>query len=263
MPSMPVSEQISVLATVAKMRSLGKRGVAGSTLPVFAVPATIRPRFCAPSADPGQGRRVDEHGSRCCRHAVEPLRAAPLCAGDHSTRKPGAGPTGQTARRRVLPRGRLPVRVPRQRDRLGHGQGGAGGPEDHGHAGLDRHAQPFSASGRSGPRRPGPRPPRRRDADPLAERRDRGGRAPAALAGRVGRADRGDHRAGRQHAGPRGHGGPRTRPAGRGLPAAAGAQHQHHGHAGGGRRAGAGRQPDAELRPRGFRPLPSGRQRWG
>ena len=81
-----------------------------------------------------------------------------------------------------------------ERDRLRHGQGGAGGAEDHGHAGLDRHAEPLPAPGRGGPRRPGPRAPRRRDADALAKRRDGGNRPPAALAGRVRRADRGDHR---------------------------------------------------------------------
>ena len=66
-----------------------------------------------------------------------------------------------------------------------------------------------------------------------------------AVAGRVGRADRGDHGPGRQHAGPGGHGGDRTGPAGRGLLAGAGPQHEHHGHAGRRRRPGPGHQPDA------------------
>ena len=139
------------------------------------------------------------------RHA-EPLRATPLRPAGDPDRKPRPGPGGQAAGRRVLPGGRVALSLPGQRDRLRHGQGRADRPEDHGHAGLDRHAQPLPAPGRGGPRRPGPRPSRRRDADPLAERRDGGDRAAAALAGRVGRADRGHHRPGRQHAGPRGHG---------------------------------------------------------
>ena len=155
----------------------------------------------------------------------------------------------------------LLLRLPGQRDRLGHGQGGAGGPEDHGHAGLDRHAQPLPASGRGGARRPGPRSSR----DDLMLILSQSGETEEVVrllpvAGRVRRADRGHHGQRRQHAGPRRRGGDRAGPAGRGLLAGAGPQHQHHGDAGGRRRVGAGRQPDAGIRPRGFRPLPSGRQ---
>ena len=93
--------------------------------------------------------------------------------------------------------------LPRQRDRHGHRQGGARRPEDHGHPGLHRHAEPLPPSGRSGARRPGPRASRRRCAGALAERRDRGDRPPPALVGRGRRADHRHHRRGGQHAGPR------------------------------------------------------------
>ena len=126
--------------------------------------------------------------------------------------------------------------------------------------GLDRHAQPLPAPGRGGPRRPGPRPSKRRDADPLAERRDGRDRPPAALAGRVRRADGGHHGPGRKHVGPRRRGDDRAWPAGRGLLAGPGPEHEHHGDAGRRRRLGAGGQPDAAFQPRGFRPLPSRRQ---
>ena len=140
------------------------------------------------------------------------------------------------------------------------GKAGLGRPEDHGHAGLDRHAEPLPPPGRGGPRRLGPRASQRRDADPLAERRDGGDRPAAALAGRVRRADGRPSPAGPRAPGPGGRGGHRARPAGGGLSAGPGPEHQHHGDAGRRRRPGAGRQPDAPLQPRGFRPLPSGRQ---
>ena len=79
----------------------------------------------------------------------------------------------------------LPVSMPGQRDRLRHGQGGPDRSEDHGHAGLDGHAEPLSAPGRGVARRPWPHPARRRGAGPFAERRDRGGAAAAAAAGRT------------------------------------------------------------------------------
>ena len=60
-----------------------------------------------------------------------------------------------------------------ERDRYRDGQGGAGGPEAGGDAGLDRHPGLSTPSGRGGARRLGPDPCRRRGDRTVAERRDR------------------------------------------------------------------------------------------
>ncbi len=58
--------------------------------------------------------------------------------------------------------GRFDLSLDGERDRHGHGQGGARRPETGGDPGLDRHPGLSSPSGRRRPRRPGPHPGRRR-----------------------------------------------------------------------------------------------------
>ena len=99
----------------------------------------------------------------------------------------------------LLPNGADAVPVRGQRDRHRHGQGRPDRPEDRRHAGLDRHAGPFPAPGRSVSRRPGPHPRRRRGADALAKRRDGGSRAAAAVAPRIRRAAHRDHGVEHEH----------------------------------------------------------------
>ena len=230
-------------------------------------PAVGRRRYNPPTRNcpvrpPSRSARMSMRRRRASTHAADARLSSLRYAREIiAARGPGAGAAGAAARRRVLPRGRTAVRVPRQRDRQRHGQGRADRPKDRRHAGLDRHAQPFPASR---PRRctatwaasiattwcwssrKAARPKRscgccRRWPSSAC----RSIAVTARRASTLGRAATVDDRAG---------------PAARSLLAGPGPQHQHHGHAGRGRRAGAGDQPDARFSPRGFCPLSSGRQ---